>query len=382
MQQIHIAYDGTEKAKILEIGEDLDIIARRIKSASSQPSIASDQMSDSTPSPFLSHGANISKKRADASREWLTVTSPEDPPAVPPRSVSRELPYSMARLNAHRSPSLRSASSNLQSPQNAANPLLTSPPLHVQGSYRARSNTATTNGSNQSPTDQRNHVNTVDSISHNLDRIELASNRSRAKRMPSSEAIFTASVLPTSAGSITSPHVEDPFHQIRMLGKTPPGEVSSGESTETDTHRFWRNTLFKHAAVLFDRKCSTVEYTKPNEKRQGDWVMETASGSCQAYLITKGLKSATGSVRYYTSIWILSDDGETVIEQKLPDDTDIIPYTIWDNHTKIVLRVPAELRFYSKHTDERPKRVASTSWINYVFADEDGKCWFPQTTKS
>ncbi len=50
----------------------------------------------------------------------------------------------------------------------------------------------------------------------------------------------------------------------------------------------------------------------------------------------------------------------------------MIPYTVWGNKSKVVLRVPAELKFHDIDFNAKPKEIVKTSWINYVFEDERG----------
>ena len=56
----------------------------------------------------------------------------------------------------------------------------------------------------------------------------------------------------------------------------------------------------------------------------------------------------------------------------VPDDGDIVPYTVWDNHTKIVLRLKTELQYHDTSLDSRPTGKAETAWVNYIFMDEPG----------
>jgi hypothetical protein len=54
----------------------------------------------------------------------------------------------------------------------------------------------------------------------------------------------------------------------------------------------------------------------------------------------------------------------------VPDDIDVVPYTIWDNHTKIVLRVQTEMRFYKGQPEAIPNKTVQTAWVNYIFEKE------------
>ena len=374
VQHIHMPYNGTGKAKLEEIQQDLDSVTRKFRTLSVSSPRKKDPAFD-IGSPQFHYGANTSRPRTDTSREWLSDTKADDFPLVPPpRSPSRMIGKYDSEAEGARSSLSRThslAARPLSPTTRAMSPVSHLPRL--PGPLRMRSNRSTTNDNNVQPPPYEQRMGstpTVDSISRDLDRIELASSPHKLTRASSSAASFNTTALPSKTMSPLTTTVEDPLHQIRMLGQDSPIEPSSSEASNVDHHKLWRATLFKHTAILFDQKCATVEFTKPNEKRYGDFLMEPASGPCQLYLITKGNKSTTGgAMRYSTSIWVLSDDGEVVMEQELPDDSEVIPYTIWDNHTKIVLRVPAELKFFRQTPSDRPKEKATTTWVNYIFAD-------------
>jgi hypothetical protein len=54
----------------------------------------------------------------------------------------------------------------------------------------------------------------------------------------------------------------------------------------------------------------------------------------------------------------------------VPDGADIIPYTIWKNTSKVVLRLNADLKFRDVTPNASPHLVVKTSWVNYIFPDE------------
>lgn len=53
-----------------------------------------------------------------------------------------------------------------------------------------------------------------------------------------------------------------------------------------------------------------------------------------------------------------------------------MPYTVWGNTSKVVLRVPADLRFHPVIHDAPPTHVASTSWLNYNFPSTTASTMF------
>ena len=54
------------------------------------------------------------------------------------------------------------------------------------------------------------------------------------------------------------------------------------------------------------------------------------------------------------------------------DGEEVIPYTVWGMTKKVVLRVPAELKFHDTTVDAKPISVAKTTWINFNFESERG----------
>lgn len=59
------------------------------------------------------------------------------------------------------------------------------------------------------------------------------------------------------------------------------------------------------------------------------------------------------------------------------DGQEIIPYTVWGNEVKVVIRVDTELKYCGITTKDKPFEIAKTTWINYIFEDEQGKNFFP-----
>ena len=58
----------------------------------------------------------------------------------------------------------------------------------------------------------------------------------------------------------------------------------------------------------------------------------------------------------------------------MADGEEVIPYTVWGNTKKVVLRVPSELKFHNTTMDAKPISVAMTTWINFNFENERGVC--------
>ena len=136
----------------------------------------------------------------------------------------------------------------------------------------------------------------------------------------------------------------------------------------------FKKSIFGDAAVLCEAIGSCVEYTVPDEEKPGDWKIVEATKMCQISVVTKMFKLPnTDKTRYISSIWALSDDRKVRLQQRLQDDEEIIPYTVWGNTTKIVLRVPTELKYHGFTTLDKPVEIAKTEWVNYIFENENGK---------
>ena len=60
----------------------------------------------------------------------------------------------------------------------------------------------------------------------------------------------------------------------------------------------------------------SVDYTQPDDELLGDFVMRNACGDCQIYIIRRPQQMPSGKTRYNASIWTLSDNGETRLQQK------------------------------------------------------------------
>ena len=118
--------------------------------------------------------------------------------------------------------------------------------------------------------------------------------------------------------------------------------------------------------------------------------MEKACDRCRICLVTKTRKLTDGNVRYSSSIWALSENGEIRLQQKsllllsclqartadmsiVPEEAEVIPYTVWDNHTKVVLRLKAQLDYHDIAPESRPTKKVETAWINYIFPNENGR---------
>lgn len=57
----------------------------------------------------------------------------------------------------------------------------------------------------------------------------------------------------------------------------------------------------------------------------------------------------------------------------VPDEERIVPYTVWDNATKVTLRVKSVVKLHGRTYTDRPTSTAQSSWVEYNFQDEQGE---------
>jgi hypothetical protein len=116
-----------------------------------------------------------------------------------------------------------------------------------------------------------------------------------------------------------------------------------------------------------------------------------ACKECRVCIVTKTCARPNGSLRFMTSIWTLSDDRATRVQQKsslcrkvntmvkgaytsiVADGESVIPYTVWGNTKKVVLRGETELRFHHTTYEAKPNAVPRTTWVNFNFESEKGR---------
>ncbi|KAL8728230.1 MAG: hypothetical protein Q9166_005533 [cf. Caloplaca sp. 2 TL-2023] len=67
---------------------------------------------------------------------------------------------------------------------------------------------------------------------------------------------------------------------------------------------------------------------------------------------------------------------------KLPPGHDIIPYTLWSNENKVVIRHPTKLRYYTDENSSSPYKTIETSWVTYAFRSASESSDFQSTLLS
>ncbi|KAL8709790.1 MAG: hypothetical protein Q9220_005576 [cf. Caloplaca sp. 1 TL-2023] len=115
------------------------------------------------------------------------------------------------------------------------------------------------------------------------------------------------------------------------------------------------------------RRNALMDYAQPDETMPGKMGMVKGASAC-SIRVTLGRKSqGGGESRLVRSIWVIANQGQTCIRQKLPQDHIVIPYTLWSNEVKVVIRHPSELRYYTDWQSDTPYKTSGTSWVNYTF---------------
>jgi len=164
-------------------------------------------------------------------------------------------------------------------------------------------------------------------------------NRQRSYSLPDEPRISESTVLPANAATVEE---QEAFEKI----------------------------IFTGATILCEVRAELVDYTQPNPEIHGEWMMVEACKACKVCIVTRNEKTSNGALQFKTSVWVLSENRGTRLQQELLDGVEVIPYTVWGNEKKVVLRVPTELKFHDTIMDAKPVSVAKTSWINFNFESE------------
>jgi hypothetical protein len=131
---------------------------------------------------------------------------------------------------------------------------------------------------------------------------------------------------------------------------------------------------FETAQLTMHSRGSLVEYShRINEDDPRDVEMIQASDECRIAVVRKRVhEPETKSTRVVTSIWTFSDDNTVRVELRMDDQQMYIPYSSYFSPAKVSITVPCELTFHDVKHGNRPAKVASTSWVNYVFDTPQG----------
>ncbi|SLM39530.1 hypothetical protein LPUS_10090 [Lasallia pustulata] len=193
-----------------------------------------------------------------------------------------------------------------------------------------------------------------------------------AARRPSNRSSGSMSPMqtmlppPAISTELDQPHSRTENYSF-MLTTAHPLATLEGTNTTASEQALFEKAIFDDSMILCEVQATSIEYTQPDEGKQGEFRMVEAVSDCKVSVVTKRQKLSTGENRFVTSIWALSDDRSVRLQQELADNEQVVPYTVWGNTSKVVLRVPTNLRFHSRAPDAAPTRIASTSWLNYNF---------------
>ena len=50
----------------------------------------------------------------------------------------------------------------------------------------------------------------------------------------------------------------------------------------------------------------------------------------------------------------------------------VVPYTVWGVTNKVTIRVKSVLKFHDVTYGAQPSSVTESSWVNYIFENDDG----------
>ncbi|KAL8861017.1 MAG: hypothetical protein Q9178_002530 [Gyalolechia marmorata] len=119
--------------------------------------------------------------------------------------------------------------------------------------------------------------------------------------------------------------------------------------------------------VLCQLPGASMDFTQPDNTMPGRMGLVKGASTCIFQISSRTKRSASKGTRVVRSIWTIAEDGKSRIQQKLPRDCDTIPYTLWSNLNKVVIRHPTELRYYKDANSASPYKTTETSWVTYTF---------------
>lgn len=153
--------------------------------------------------------------------------------------------------------------------------------------------------------------------------------------------------------------------------------AASGGSPRLEAPQF-EKSLFRNAAILCDVRARTVELAvvNPNEPDpRFNTEMKEICTECRVCVIRKRENREHGGTKVATSIWSLSHDGETRLQQKLSDFNETIPFGSFFDPNKVSLS-PSDpgteitLRLHTDKWGEPVVEEQKTNWVNYILASE------------
>ncbi|KAM3417405.1 hypothetical protein BST61_g5652 [Cercospora zeina] len=152
------------------------------------------------------------------------------------------------------------------------------------------------------------------------------------------------------------------------------------EAHNTTGSRNFERHLLRNAAILCDVRGRLFEYahhkTEVTDIRY-NVDMKSACKECRILIIRKRENRKHGGTKVATSVWCLSDDDETRIQQGLSESQETVPYCSYFEPEKVSLQGQMKeeggqlfLKFHGKEWGAMLEAERSTNWVNYYFTTE------------
>ncbi|GIZ47023.1 hypothetical protein CKM354_001012400 [Cercospora kikuchii] len=151
------------------------------------------------------------------------------------------------------------------------------------------------------------------------------------------------------------------------------------EASDINERKKFERQLFRNSAILCDVRGRLVEYAQHNPEisdMRYNVEMKPACKEFRILVIRKRENREYGGTKVATSVWCLSDDDKTRIQQKLSETQETVPYCSYFEPEKVSLAGNTEeggqilLKFHSKEWGALLQAEKSTNWVNYYFATE------------
>ncbi|KAI4227257.1 MAG: hypothetical protein LQ349_006743 [Xanthoria aureola] len=182
---------------------------------------------------------------------------------------------------------------------------------------------------------------------------------------------FTHNDAPTLGSP--AKHVRHTIEPRRSLQapeiKPPPRPRSSTQPQEAPMIHDENKELphLPETTILCELPGASMDFTQVDESMPGRMGLTKGTSTCTLRITLRKKWSASKGSRAVRSIWTIAADGKLCIQQKLPHDRETLPYTIWSNEKKVVIRQPTQLRYYKAADSMAPYMTTETSWVTYSF---------------
>lgn len=238
-----------------------------------------------------------------------------------------------------------------------------------------------------------------ESSNHAQQRQVSSTSRSNSHRQSNKEAVLPPPALPPDppAGSQSpatpatffgtpkrqrSQTSEKRFSRPQTAKSVKAGKGESPQSPNGLEAPSFEKSLFRNAAILCDVRGKMVEYAQhvpdePDPRYNTEMVAACKEG--RICVVRKRENREHGGTKVVTSVWALSDDGTTRLQQKLSDVNETVPYCSYFEPEKVSLP-PTEgdiaLRFHAEKWGDMLTEEKKTNWVNYFFASEEDAVLF------